>query len=126
LATLLRLLAPFLPFATEEIWSWWHEGSVHRSSWPDAGELRAAGADGDPAVLDVAGQILSEIRKAKTEAKLSLKAPVERVAVSDTAERLDALRAAQVDVLAAGNVAELDATDADEFAVTVSLAPTDD
>ena len=42
-----RLLAPFLPFVCEEVWSWWQEGSVHLAAWPDAGEL-AGERDGDP------------------------------------------------------------------------------
>uniref|UniRef100_UPI00165D46C0 valine--tRNA ligase n=1 Tax=Actinotalea sp. JY-7885 TaxID=2758576 RepID=UPI00165D46C0 len=42
LDTLLRLLAPVLPFATEEVWSWWREGTVHRAPWPVAGPLRDA------------------------------------------------------------------------------------
>ena len=77
LDTLLRLFAPFLPFATEEIWSWWREGSVHQASWPSAESLRADAGPGAAAeLLPLAGQVLTELRKTKTEAKLSLRAPI--------------------------------------------------
>nr|MBA2280063.1 valine--tRNA ligase [Acidimicrobiia bacterium] len=84
LDTALKLFAPFLPYATEEVWSWMHgDGtSIHRSPWPPAPP-----ADGDPAVLAAATWALGEIRRAKTEAKRSMRAEVERVVVHDTAER---------------------------------------
>ena len=84
LSTLLRLFAPILPFVTEEVWSWWQEGSIHRAPWPDAAEVRAAAGEGDPAVAEVTGEVLGAVRKAKSEAQRSMRAPVERVVVRDT------------------------------------------
>jgi valyl-tRNA synthetase len=123
LSTMLRLFAPFLPFVTEEVWSWWQEDSVHRAGWPDASELRDAAADGDPLVYEVAARVLGEVRKAKTEAKRSLKADVERVEVADSGARIEALRAAAADVRDAGAIAQLDLRDAAEPEITVTLAP---
>ena len=104
LSVLLRLFAPFLPFVTEEVWSWWQEGSVHRASWPSAA-LDAA--DGDPAVLATAAAVLSQIRKAKSEAKVSMRAEAARVVVRTAQTQVaDAVRTSEADLRAAGNIAD--------------------
>jgi valyl-tRNA synthetase len=104
LSTLLRLFAPFLPYVTEEVWSWWQEGSIHRAPWPDVEELRSVAGGGQPLVFEAAAWVLGEIRKAKTEAKQSLKAAVDVLVVRGDAARLDAVRAALGDIKEAGNV----------------------
>jgi valyl-tRNA synthetase len=107
LSTLLRLLAPVLPYATEEAWhAGVGSGSVHRAPWPSPAELDAAGA-GDPAVLAVAGDVLRRVRRAKSEAKRSMRAEVRQVVVTDLPERLHALGAAAGDLCSAGHVAHL-------------------
>jgi valyl-tRNA synthetase len=120
LSVLLRLFAPFLPFVTEEVWSWWREGSVHLESWPGRSELSAASDDG--LVFDVAGAVLAEVRKSKTAAKKSLRADVQRATVAGTAEQLAALDAARSDVIDAGRIAELATEPGGELAVDVLLA----
>jgi valyl-tRNA synthetase len=108
LSVLLRLLAPFLPFVTEETWSWWQPGSVHRAAWPDPGPLRAlAGADGE-GLLDVASAAIGAIRKAKSEARLPMRASVARLVVTAPAPRLAALSQVLGDVQAAGAVGEVE------------------
>jgi valyl-tRNA synthetase len=119
LSTLLRLFAPFLPFVTEEVWSWWQEGSVHRASWPASSDVPATG---DPLTFDTAATVLGEIRKAKTSAKKSLRADVDLVVVSAPADQLAALEAARGDVIEAGRIAELRTQAGDELAVEVTLA----
>jgi len=126
LSILLRLFAPHLPFVTEEVWSWWQPGSVHRAPWPTVDELDAPSRDGDGSVFDVGGDVLGAIRKAKSDARRSLRTQVTRAVVRDTAERLRALGAARADVCEAGNVRELVTEEADELTVDVELAPPDD
>jgi valyl-tRNA synthetase len=128
LQALLKLLAPFLPFVTEEVWSWWQEGSIHRSAWPSADRLRevAGGVDdepADPAVLAVAAAVLGEVRKAKSEAKRSMRTDVVSAAVTDTPARLALLSLAADDVCSAGRIAALTTADGDAFSVVVELAP---
>src|SRR5829696_497831 len=123
LSALLRLFAPHLPFVTEEVWSWWQDGSVHRTPWPDATEFGTAteGAEADPAIYAVAADVLGEIRKAKTSQQKSLRAEVDLAVVRDTAERLHALESALADVREAGRVRALELLEAHEFAVEVDL-----
>jgi valyl-tRNA synthetase len=122
LSALQRMFAPFLPYVTEEVWSWWQEGSIHRAPWPDAEELRGASGTAAELVLDVASLTIGEIRKAKTAAKQSQRAEVTRATVRDTSDRLAALKEAEADVKHAGSIAEFDFEEADEFSVDVVLA----
>lgn len=125
LDVLLRLLAPFIPFATEEVWSWWRQGSVHRASWPDPAGLRAAAGDADPRLLGVVGTALAGVRKAKSEAKVSQRTEVERVVVAGPAGDMALLEGAASDLRAAGRVADLRlVADGDALAVReATLAP---
>lgn len=104
LDTMLRLLAPYLPFATEEVWSWWREGSVHRAPWPVAAPLRTAGGDADPADLAAAGHALAALRKVKSEAKASMRTPIVAASLAVPAGSLTAVETAVEDVKAAGRV----------------------
>jgi len=92
LSVLLRLFAPFLPFVTEEVWSWSNEGSVHRSRWPSPAELMSlltdnsdAARDADRAIYDSATDVLFEVRKQRSEAKQPLKVPISCVRIKGDA-----------------------------------------
>ncbi len=121
LTTLLRMFAPIMPFVTEEVWSWFESASVHRAPWPDASPLRLDGAD--PLVFEVTADVLAAVRKAKSEAKRSLRTPAERVVVHDTAERLAALAPAESDLREAGKIVLLTTEVGSELRVEVELAP---
>jgi valyl-tRNA synthetase len=123
LGVLLRLFAPFLPYVTEEVWSWWKEGSVHRTAWPEASALRELAGDGDPLVLEMAADVLGEVRKAKTAAKVSLRAEVQRALVRDTPERLAALRRGEGDLRTAANITALETAEGEQLLVEVELVP---
>jgi valyl-tRNA synthetase len=104
LSTLLRLFAPFLPFVTEESWSWWQEGSVHRSPWPTPEDLKTQAKDTDPALLDAASAAIAAVRGAKSAARLSMRAPVRQLVISASDEGLARIRPVLADVQAAGKI----------------------
>ncbi|MEX1125532.1 MAG: valine--tRNA ligase [Acidimicrobiia bacterium] len=116
----LRLFAPFLPFVTEEVWSWWREGSVHREGWPGGAELRAFG--GDLGVLGMAGLVIASVRKQKSEAKASMASEVESVTVTAPAEVLDWIRQADSDLRAAARAEVIVYREGEKLAVEAVLA----
>ncbi|MET0956344.1 MAG: valine--tRNA ligase [Cryobacterium sp.] len=117
LSTLLRLFAPFVPFATEEAWSWSNDDSVHRAAWPVAAETPADGA-GDIALLDLASRALTGIRRAKTDAKASQKSAVTSATIGGSAAEVALLAQVAADLKAVGRIADLTFVEADELVVT--------
>ena len=101
LDVMLRLFAPFMPFVTEEVWSWWREGSVHRQSWPTIDELPA---DGDPELVADLASALIGVRGAKSDAKVSMKTPILSVTIAGPAESLERLRSIEQDLRAVGSI----------------------
>jgi valyl-tRNA synthetase len=122
LSTLLRLLAPFLPYSTEEAWSWWHDESVHTSPWPTPSA--APSVEDGARVIALTSTAISAIRKAKSDAKRSMRAPVESVRVVGPSGDLRLIETVGGDLRAAGNVESLEfaTVDGDELRVEVSLA----
>ena len=108
LSVLLRLFAPFLPYVTEEVWSWWRYGSVHRSTWPTRYELTRIAPEGDASLLDLAGDALRQVRRAKSDRKLSMRADVPLAEALGPAALLDRLALIEGDLKAAGRIGKLD------------------
>jgi valyl-tRNA synthetase len=118
LSTYQRLLAPYLPYASEESWSWWQEGSIHRAAWPSAERLGGEPPEG----LKVATDALAAVRKAKSDAQRKLRAPISYAVIRDTPQRLSALGPVLDDFLAAANIATLECSEAGEFSLQAELA----
>jgi len=108
LDVMLRLFAPFLPFVTEEVWSWWREGSIHRASWPAPDELLSRLADeseatrqADEQAYQWATEVLFEVRKQRSEAKQPLKVPITKVTVKAPLESVGLMPIVDADLRAA-------------------------
>jgi valyl-tRNA synthetase len=84
LSTLQRLLAPYLPFVADEVWSWWQPGSIHVSPWPSEHEIAEAIGASNADALSVyvrTTEVLAAIRKRKSEQGLSAGAQLDRVVI---------------------------------------------
>jgi valyl-tRNA synthetase len=105
LSVLLRLFAPFLPFVTEEVWSWWQDGSIHTAAWPAADDLESLLADNaeaarqsDQAVYDWAADVLFEVRKQRSEAKQPLKVPITKVLIKAELRHIQCMKLVEADL----------------------------
>ena len=124
LNTQLRLLAPFIPFATEEAWSWWQEGSIHRSAWPEATELAGFTKGQAPSMLQSASDALMGIRKAKSDQQLSMKAEISSLVIKAPAGKLEELKALEADLRAVGKIDSITYETGEEISIAnVSFRP---
>jgi valyl-tRNA synthetase len=109
LSVMVRLFAPFLPFASEEVWSWWQEGSVHQTAWPTLDELSGS----TPELMDTASQALVLIRKSKSDLKLSMKAEIAQLKLKAPS----LMKAVAKDLQSVGNIAQLELIEGDEIEI---------
>jgi valyl-tRNA synthetase len=108
LDVLLRLFAPTIPFATEEVWSWTHEGSVHRAAWPTASGETPSG------LLPLVSEALISVRRAKTDAKASQKTEVVSATISGPA----LLQQGLADLAAVGRIQTVSFVESDTVSVS--------
>lgn len=114
----LRLFAPFMPYVTEEAWSWWESGSVHRSTWPTP----QSSVTGDPAVLGVLSDVLGGLRGAKSAAQASMRTEVSAAEVRGPEEFLALARLIDTDLRSVGRITgTLEYAVAEEVSVSASL-----
>ena len=127
LSTMLRLFAPFLPFVTEEVWSWWREGSVHKAQWPSADEVLSTcgGAEHPEGVeaLRFAATVLGSSQEEEVRRTASAQDPVSLVVVRAPGAMLALLPSVEADLRASGLIQRLETEEAEMLQVDVTLAP---
>jgi valyl-tRNA synthetase len=127
LDTLLRLFAPYLPFATEEVWSWWRDGSVHRAAWPTpAGVLAGLGGAPDSEAqraYERAQTLSAEVRRQKAAQKVSQKTRVTTLTWTVPPEWVAEIRAIEGDATSALAIDALTLADGPSGEVVLELEP---
>ena len=126
LSALLRLFAPYLAFAADEVWSWWHDQSIHRAPWPTSDELVSLLADNseptqqlDERAYQWAADVLFEVRKQRSEAKQPLKVPISAVTVQAHDTTIALMPMVEADLRAALRVHRFDAVVGDPLQIFV-------
>jgi valyl-tRNA synthetase len=109
MSVMLRLFAPFLPFVTDEVWSWWHTGSVHRAVWPastEIHELAGVPSADAAAAYKLASEVTAKIRHQRSTNKRGFKVPI-RVRVAGDESQRQVLARVQRDLASGNNATSL-------------------
>ena len=114
----LRLLAPFIPFATEEAWSWWQDGSIHLSNWPQVSELDSFTQGATPSMLRTASEVLMRVRKAKSDQQLSMKAEITSLKINAPEEKLLELKQLEADLRSVGKIGAIAFQTGEEISIS--------
>ncbi|HVN94125.1 MAG TPA: valine--tRNA ligase [Terracidiphilus sp.] len=112
LSVFLRLFAPFLPYITDEVWSWscaaeTGSASIHAAAWPsdsDFPDLNDAVGEG---VFDVAVEALYAINKSRAGAGVSSAREIKTATLAAKSEVFTLLKAACEDIRLAVRANEL-------------------
>ena len=112
LSVLLRLFAPFLPYITEEVWSWSFaeetgKKSVHVASYPDEAELNSKPSS-NATLFDVVANSRSKVNQKKTEEQKSVGAEVASIVIQGNQSTISLLELAKSDFQAACKIANLE------------------
>jgi len=122
--SVLKMVSPLMPYITEEIYQLYFakkEGkvSIHESDWPEWKESLF-----DPEaekVGDAAVEIVGVVRRFKSEASLSLKAPIKKVTVTAKEDLIKGLELAIPDIKGATKAEDVEFVVGDELNVDVIL-----
>lgn len=125
LRTLLKLFAPFMPYVTEEVWSWFHTTSVHTQSWPVATDV-ATTAPGNADLLRIVGELVSGVRGVKTDAKVKQRHAVLSATITGTDDERNLVQSVEGDVKAVCKIDTVTYEDGELGVKNVELAPVDE
>ena len=113
LKVFLRLFAPYLPYITEEAWSWGFAGaegarSIHRAPWPGPADFASVpAAEGGGATFAAAVGFLEAVHRAKSQAGASVGRHLARLCVAANPATLRLFEGVKADAVSAARVEDV-------------------